>query len=88
MIGHLYYKRTLLGHVKFVVHRDHHVFSCQSYFQSFIPQSVLVHGVISSQAQDLAFLFAELHEIHVDIFLQLVKVPLNGNTTILHISLS
>ncbi|KAK4824703.1 hypothetical protein QYF61_017929 [Mycteria americana] len=52
----------------------------------FSPHHVVVHWVIPSQLQDFPFPFVELPEVPVSPFLQPVKVPLNGSTTIWHIS--
>lgn len=47
-----------------------------------------MHGVILPLVQDLAFSFAEIHEIPVGPFLVPVGVPLSGHTAIWCISLS
>lgn len=48
----------------------------------------MVLGVVPSQAQDLALLFVEPHEVPDRLFLQPVEVPLGGSTISWHISLS
>ena len=44
-------------------------------------QHVIVHGVIPSRTQDLAFPLVELHDVPVSPFLLHVEVPLNCSTT-------
>lgn len=49
-------------------------------------QHSLVHGVIPPQVEDLVFL--EFHEVSIKPFPQSARVPLNGRTTLLHITYS
>lgn len=54
----------------------------KSTFQVFIPQHIQLPGFIPSQMQEFIFPSVELHEIHVSPFIQPVKVPLKGSTTL------
>ncbi|KAK4830557.1 hypothetical protein QYF61_011735 [Mycteria americana] len=44
----------------------------------FIPQPVLIPGVVLTQVQDPALGFVEPHEVHISPLLELVQVPLDG----------
>lgn len=55
-------------------------------FQMVSPQHVLVHGVISTEVQDSAFLYLKFHKVPVNLFGQPVGVPLSGSATLCCIS--
>jgi len=76
----------LLLHGQIFVHLDPKVLLHRAAFQTVDHWHVLVPEIIPPQVQDFAFPLAELHEISLDPVLQLVKVPLNGGTTIWYIS--
>lgn len=57
-------------------------FSCKAAFWVVGPQSILVHGVIPPQVQDLTFLFIGYHEAPARPILQPVHDPVNGRTPI------
>lgn len=70
----------MLAHVQPGVHQDFQVLFCRAALQLGSSQPVLV-SVLPPQVQDFAFCFAEHCEILVSLFLQPVKVPLDGNVT-------
>ena len=84
-------KGTSLAYAQLGVQpRPPHLFlpNCFPVGQLFGSQPVLVPWVVPSQAQDSTVLLAELHEVSVAPFLQPVKVPLAGTTTLWCISQS
>lgn len=80
-IVHLCSEGTLLTYVQ-LLHQDTQVLLCNSAFQLFDPQPVLVHGVIPPQRQDLAFLLLKFRRFLSTHFSSLFKVPLNSSTLI------
>ncbi|PKU45118.1 hypothetical protein llap_4569 [Limosa lapponica baueri] len=76
MIGFLVCKRTLLVHVQFFVHQYPQV--PRAALNTFIPQSILILVIISTQMQDPPLGLVELHEICISPFLRPVKVSLGG----------
>lgn len=81
MVGQLWCKHSLLNHAQLVDDNDLLALFFRTIFQSLCPEVVLVHGVMPSQVQDLAFAYAEFHEVLVCPFLQTGGVPLKGNPT-------
>ncbi|KAF1440525.1 Zinc finger RNA-binding protein, partial [Pygoscelis papua] len=79
-------KGTLLAHVQLGVRQDPRVLFCQAAFQLGGCQHILVHGVVPRWLQNFALPLVELHEIPIGPFLQPVEVPLDGSTTLWHIS--
>ena len=49
---------------------------------SWVPQHVLVPGIVPPQVQDFAILLAELHEIFAGPPLHPIEVPLDGGTAL------
>lgn len=47
---------------------------------------MLLDMIVPSQMQNFAFVFAELHEVPVGLFLQPVETPLNGSRALQQIS--
>jgi len=77
---------TLLAYVQAGDYQDPQILSCLAAFQLGGPQHLLVHGFIHLQVQDFAVLLFELHEVPDSPFLQSVKVPLDGSTTLCSMS--
>lgn len=73
--GLLCHDSTLLAHSQLTVHEDPEVLLCRTAFQSVGHQCVLVPRVIPP----LAFHLGEISEIPVSLFLQSVKIHLDGS---------
>ncbi|KAK4806889.1 hypothetical protein QYF61_012610 [Mycteria americana] len=73
-IGFLGCKCTLLAHVQLFIY----LYIPKAALNPFIPQSVLILGIASTQVQDLALGLVEPHEVHMGPLLGLVQVPLDG----------
>lgn len=82
VFGLLCCKGTLLTHVQLVGKPDPQVPFYRAVSYTVSPQLVLLHGVISSWMQDLAFPFNELHEVSVTLFLHPVQVPLKSSSEV------
>ena len=82
----LFCKVTLLSQGQLGVHQDSQVPFCSTAFHLVSPQPLLGHGVITSQGQDFALPFYELHVIPASPFLQPVKVPMDDSMTLRCIS--
>ena len=76
-------KGTLLTHIQLGVHQ---VLFCKAAFHLGGPQHILVCEVVLPQVQDFTLPLVEFHEVLVSLFLQPVKVPLDGTTTLRCIS--
>lgn len=88
MVGQLWCKYSLLNHAQLVDDNDLPALFFRTTFRSVCPEAVLVHGVIPSQVQDLAFACAEFHWVLVCSFLQTGGFPLKGNPSTHHILLA
>lgn len=82
-LGH---KSLLLFHAQFGVQLHSQVLFHQAAFPLGGLQHVLVPAFFPHEVQDLGLLTVELHEVPVVPFLQPTEVPLDGYTTLWHIS--
>jgi len=78
MVGLLGCQRTLVAHVKLLIHQYPQVLLGRAALNPCIPQPILTAGVAPSQMKDLALGLAEPHEVHTGPLLELVQVPLGG----------
>ena len=77
----------MLAHCQLAVHQDPKVLFCETAFQQISPHCVEVPEVIPYERQDFAFLFVELHEVSICLFLQSVEVSLNSSVTMWRVAL-
>lgn len=64
---------------------------CFSEWNNHFPQYTVCRSlkkIVSSQAQDLIFVFVEFHEVHINPFIQSVEVLLNGSSVLPSLELS
>ena len=78
-VGLLCCKDTLPTHVQLVVQQDTRDLFCRAASCTVSPETVRLHGMIPSQAQDFALAFADLHEVPLSPFLQSVHIPLKSS---------
>jgi len=78
MVGFLGCEVTLMAHVQLPICLYPQVFFRRAALNPFISKLVLVLRVASTQVQDLAFGFAEPHEVLLGPLLKPVQVPLDG----------
>lgn len=52
----------------------------------FLPKSVRVPVIAPTPVQHLAFVFVELHEVHVQPLLKPVQIPLDAILSVYHIN--
>lgn len=69
-------------HGQLPVHQDPDFPLSKSTFQVFIPQHIQLPRFIPSQMQEFIFPSVELRKIRLSPFIQPVKVPLKGSTTL------
>jgi len=77
-VGFLGCECTLVAHVQLFIHQYPQVLLSRVGLDPFIPQPVLIVGVVLTQVQDLALGLVEPHEVHTGPLLKLVQVPLDG----------
>ncbi|KAK4832137.1 hypothetical protein QYF61_020877 [Mycteria americana] len=77
-IGFLGHLGTLLAHIQAAVNQHPQVFLCLAAFQPLFPKPVALHGVVVTQAQDLALCLVEPHTIGLGPSIQPVQVPLQS----------
>lgn len=77
---------ALLAHGQLAVRLRSKVFLHRPALQMVGPECVLVPGVTPPWLQDLALPLVELHDVPVSLFLQPIKVPLDGSMTFWYVS--
>jgi len=60
------------------IHQSLQVLLDKAVLNPFIPQPVLIAGVAPTHMQDLSLGLVELHQVHMDLLLKPVLVPLDG----------
>jgi len=66
-----------VAHVQLFIHQYLQVLLGRAALKLFIPQPLLIVGVVLTQVQDLALGLIEPHEVHTGPLLELVQVPLD-----------
>ncbi|RMC15740.1 hypothetical protein DUI87_07944 [Hirundo rustica rustica] len=69
-------KHTLLAHIKLLMNQQPQVILLRVAFNHNHTQ--LAFGIVLTQAQNFALGLVELHNVHMDPVLQLLKIPLDG----------
>ncbi|KAK4832009.1 hypothetical protein QYF61_020447 [Mycteria americana] len=83
LLGHL---GTLLAHIQLAVSQHPQVLFCWAAFQPLFPKPVALHGVVVTQAQDLALGLVKPHTIDLGPSIQPVQVPLQSLPTLKQIN--
>ena len=65
-----------MAHMQFLMYQYLQVLLCRNPLNPFIPQPVFILGIALTHVEDLGLV--ELHEVHMGLLLEPVKVPLNG----------
>jgi len=86
MVGLLGCERTLVAHVKLLIHQYPQVLLSRAALNPLIPQPVLIAGVAPPQMQDIALHLVEPHEVYKGPFLKLIQVPLDGIPSFWHVN--
>ncbi|KAK4809582.1 hypothetical protein QYF61_025025 [Mycteria americana] len=81
-IGFLGHLGTLLAHIQVAVNQHPQVLLCWVAFQPLLPKSVVLHGVVVAQVQDLARGLVESHTIGLGPSIQPVQIPLQSLPTL------
>ena len=77
-VGFVGCELALTAHVQLFIHQYPQVLLGRAALKPFLPQTVLILGVVPTQMQDLALGLVEPHGVHTGSPLQLVQVPLDG----------
>jgi len=85
LLGHL---GTLLAHVQPAVDQHAQVLFLWAAFQLLFPKPVALHGVVVTQAQDLALGLVEPHTVGLIPLIQPVQIPLQSLPTLKQINIS
>ncbi|KAK4825636.1 hypothetical protein QYF61_001421 [Mycteria americana] len=85
-IGFLGHLGTLLAHIQAAVNKHPQVLFCRAALQPLFPKPVALHGVVVTQAQDLALSLVEHHTIGPSPSIQPVQVPLQSLPTLQQIN--
>jgi len=85
LLGHL---GTLLAHVQLAVDQHPKVLFCQTALQPLLPKPVVLHGVVVTEVQELAFGLVEPHTVGLSPFVQPVQIPLQSLPTLKQIDTS
>ncbi|KAK4822221.1 hypothetical protein QYF61_011862, partial [Mycteria americana] len=78
MVGFLGCEHTLQAHVQLFIHQYPQVLLRRAALNPFIPQPVLIPGVVLTQVQDFALGLVEPHEVSIGPLLKFVQVALDG----------
>jgi len=74
MVGFLGCERTLEAYVQLFIHQYPQVVLLRAALNPFIPQPVLIAGVVLTQMQIIAHHLIDPHEVHTGSLLELVQV--------------
>ncbi|KAK4815928.1 hypothetical protein QYF61_010185, partial [Mycteria americana] len=78
VVGFLGSECTLSAHVQLFIHQYPQLLLCRTALNPFVPQPVLIPGVVPTLVQDAALGLVEPHEVHMGPLLKLLQVPLDG----------